>query len=222
MNSGNQYYYQCRIEGLIDFIYSGDAARALFEDCEIVFVYEETHPEGGYVCAPRTAPDAPYGLIFNNCVITSEEGCKDGTFHLARPWGPNACIYWIDCYMGAAINAKNPYADMSGNLYTEARFYECGSYGPGYAVNGDRRQISPAGAESLLAGLGWDPDSTMQTVNDAYIGEIIDPTPEEPTPEEPTPEDPMPEDPTPEEPTPEDPTPEEPTPEEPAPEEPTP
>ena len=222
MNSGNQYYYQCRIEGLIDFIYSGDAARALFEDCEIVFVYEETHPEGGYVCAPRTAPDAPYGLIFNNCVITSEEGCKDGTFHLARPWGPNACIYWIDCYMGAAINAKNPYADMSGNLYTEARFYECGSYGPGYAVNGDRRQISPAGAESLLAGLGWDPDSTMQTVNDAYIGEIIDPTPEEPTPEDPTPEEPTPEEPTPEDPTPEEPTPEEPTPEEPAPEEPAP
>ena len=213
MNSGNQYYYQCRIEGLIDFIYSGDAARALFEDCEIVFVYEETHPEGGYVCAPRTAANAPYGLIFNNCVITSEEGCTDGTFRLARPWGPDACIYWIDCYMGAAINRDNPYADMSGNLYTEARFYECGSYGPGYAVNENRRQISPAGAESLLAGLGWDPDSTMQTVNDAYIGEIIDPTPEDPTPEDPTPEDPTPEDPTPEDPTPEDPTPEDPTPE---------
>ena len=222
MNSGHQYFYQCRIEGLIDFIYSGNEARALFEDCEIVFVYEDGHSDGGYVCAPRTATDAPYGLIFNNCVITSEEGCTDGKFRLARPWGPDACIYWIDCYMGAAINAENPYADMSGNLNTEARFYECGSYGPGYAVNENRRQISPEGAESLLAGLGWDPDGTMQAVSDSYIGEIVDPTPEDPTPEDPTPEDPTPEDPTPEDPTPEDPTPEDPTPEDPTPEDPTP
>ena len=40
MHAGNQYYRNCRIEGLIDFIYSGDDARALFEDCELVFVYE--------------------------------------------------------------------------------------------------------------------------------------------------------------------------------------
>ena len=176
MNEGNQYYDRCRIEGLIDFIYSGDAARAVFNDCEIVFVYEETHPDGGYVCAPRTAADAQYGLIFNNCVITSEEGCGDGTFHLARPWGPDAFIYWINCYMGSAINADEPYADMSGNAYTEARFYECGSYGPGYAVNADRRQISPAAAEALLENLGWNPEEALQSVNDSYVDpSVIDP-----------------------------------------------
>ena len=176
MNEGNQYYDRCRIEGLIDFIYSGDAARAVFNDCEIVFVYEETHPDGGYVCAPRTAADAQYGLIFNNCVITSEEGCEDGTFHLARPWGPDAFIYWINCYMGSAINTDEPYADMSGNAYTEARFYECGSYGPGYAVNADRRQISPAAAETLLANLGWNPEEALQSVNDSYVDPaVIDP-----------------------------------------------
>lgn len=176
MNEGNQYYDRCRIEGLIDFIYSGDAARAVFNDCEIVFVYEETHPDGGCVCAPRTAADAQYGLIFNNCVITSEERCEDGTFHLARPWGPDAFIYWINCYMGSAINADEPYADMSGNAYTEARFYECGSYGPGYAVNADRRQISPAAAEALLANLGWNPEEALQSVNDSYVDPaVIDP-----------------------------------------------
>ena len=192
MHSGNQYYSNCRIEGLIDFIYSGDDARALFEDCEIVFVYEETHPEGGYVCAPRTAADALYGLIFNNCVITSEEGCVDGTYRLARPWGPDACIYWIDCYMGSAIDKNEPYADMSGNLHTEARFYECGSYGPGYAVNADRRQISPAAAEVLLADPGWNPSEASQAVSEAYVGDIVTEEPEEPeNPGEPeTPDDP--------------------------------
>ena len=190
MNAGHQYFYQCRIEGLIDFIYSGDDARALFEDCEIVFVYEETHPEGGYVCAPRTAADASYGLIFNNCVITSEDGCVDGTFCLARPWGTNASIHWINCYMGSAINAEEPYADMSGNLHTAARFYECGSYGPGYAVNADRRQVSQTAAQNLLSdvSLGWEPDSAVQTVSDAYVGTMT--PPEEPTTEETTTEEP--------------------------------
>ena len=180
MHAGNQYYRNCRIEGLIDFIYSGDDARALFEDCELVFVYEETHPEGGYVCAPRTEADAPYGLIFNHCVITSEEGCVDGTYRLARPWGPDACIYWIGCYMGSAIDKDEPYADMSGNLHTEARFYECGSYGPGYAVNADRRQISPSAAEALLADLGWNPCETSQAISESYIGDIVTEEPEEP------------------------------------------
>lgn len=173
MHSGNQYYYQCRIEGLIDFIYSGDDARALFEDCDIVFVYEETHPEGGYVCAPRTAADAPYGLIFKDCAITSEEGCVDGTFCLARPWGPTAKICWINCYMGSAINADEPYADMSGNSFMNASFYEYGSYGPGYAVNEFRRQFSPTQAQHLLDSLGWDPSGLISSTGNAYVGDLV-------------------------------------------------
>lgn len=193
MNAGHQYFYQCRIEGLIDFIYSGDDARALFEDCEIVFVYEATHSEGGYVCAPKTAAGAPYGLIFDNCSITAEDGCKAGTFHLARPWGPDASIHWINCYMSDAINAEAPYANMSGNLFTAARFFECGSYGPGYAVNADRRQISPAAAKTLLASLEWEPDSAVQDVSGAYVGDmpaLEEPIPDEPATGEPTTEEP--------------------------------
>ena len=47
-----------------------------------------------------------------------------------------------------------PYQEMSGNPYQQARFYECGTYGPGYAVNADRRQISPAQADKLLSVFG--------------------------------------------------------------------
>ena len=43
---------------------------------------------------------------------------------------------------------------MSGNPYQAARFYECGSYGPGSAVNNDRRQISPTRAAALLSIFG--------------------------------------------------------------------
>lgn len=112
-----------------------------FDDCEIVFVYEGTK-NSGYVCAPKTAPEAAYGLTFNNCVITAEEGCSGTGYRLARPWGANAYITWINCYMGKIINSVLPYDSMSGNAYAAARFYEYGTYGPGYAINGDRRQIS--------------------------------------------------------------------------------
>ncbi len=165
IGDGNVYFYKCRIEGLIDFIYSGDTAKALFEDCEIVFVYEETHPEGGYVCAPRTEANSGNGLFFYDCSVTSEPGCEEGTFHLARPWGPDAAIYWINCYLGSAINADEPYADMSGNSFMEANFYEYGSYGLGYKVNEYRKQISPSEAKELL-------EIAVSALGAAYIGNI--------------------------------------------------
>ena len=154
IDKGKQTFTNCRIEGLIDFIYSGDDAQVLFNDCEIVFVYEPTHSEGGIVCAPRTAADADCGLVFYRCSVTAEDGCNGDAFRLARPWGPDAAVYWIDCYMSGVLNVEIPYQEMSGNPYQQARFYECGTYGPGYAVNADRRQISPAQADKLLSVFG--------------------------------------------------------------------
>ena len=149
MDAGVQTYTNCRIEGAIDFIYSGNAAQALFNDCEIVYVYEPTR-SSGVICAPRTAEDADCGLVFYRCSIIAEEGCTPDTLSLARPWGADAAVYWIDCYMSDAVDMEEPYHDMSGNSFLAARFYECHSYGPGYAVNTDRRQISRAEAQDLL------------------------------------------------------------------------
>lgn len=174
MHSGHQYYYKCRIEGLIDYIYSGDAARSFFNDCELVFVYESTK-NSGYVCAPKTAVDAAYGLTFYNCVVTAEEGCNGTGYLLARPWGADAYITWIDCYMGKSVNKTLPYSDMSGNAYTEARFYEYGTYGPGYAVNADRRQISSSKAKQMISSdfLGWTPDSVTAEISTGhYVGSV--------------------------------------------------
>ncbi|HIW81990.1 MAG TPA: hypothetical protein H9742_10840 [Candidatus Acetatifactor stercoripullorum] len=175
MHSGKQYYYKCLVEGLIDFIYSGDAARAFFEECELRFVYESTK-KSGYVCAPKTASDAAYGLTFYNCVITSEEGCSGTGYLLARPWGPDAYITWIDCYMGKAVNELAPYGAMSGNQHQDARFFEFGSYGPGYAINADRRQISPTKAAQMVSAdyLGWNPKSYIGGISTGYyVGTMV-------------------------------------------------
>ena len=175
LHSGKQYYHKCVIEGLVDFIYSGEKARAFFNDCEICFVYEPTKTSG-YVCAPKTAADAAYGLTFYNCVITGEEGCSGSGYLLARPWGPDAYITWINCYMGKVLNELAPYGDMSGNMHENARFYEFGTFGPGFAINEDRRQISPAKAEEMVSAqyLGWEPGAVAAVLSaEHYVGNIV-------------------------------------------------
>ena len=173
-NKGTQYYYKCYIAGNVDFIY-GNEPRALFNDCKLVFRYN-ANKNSGYVCAPRTSADAAYGLTFYKCQVLSEDGCSGSKYYLARPWGADAYITWIDCYMGKILraNAANPYADMSGNSAKAARFYEYGSYGPGYAINANRPQISKKKADEMIKinYLGWDPYSVFSAVGINYAGNV--------------------------------------------------
>ena len=173
-NKGTQYYYKCYIAGNVDFIY-GNEPRALFNDCKLVFRYN-ANKNSGYVCAPKTSADAAYGLTFYKCQVLSEDGCSGNKYYLARPWGADAYITWIDCYMGKILraNAANPYADMSGNSAKAARFYEYGSYGPGYAINANRSQISKKKADEMIKinYLGWDPYSVFSAVGINYAGNV--------------------------------------------------
>lgn len=173
-NGGTQYYYKCYIAGNVDFIY-GNEPRALFNECKLAFRYN-ANKNSGYVCAPKTGALAAYGLTFNNCQVISEEGCSGSKYYLARPWGQDAYITWINCYMGKMIraNSANPYSDMSGALASKARFYEFGSFGPGYAININRRQISKSTADSMITAsyLGWDPYSAVTDIGTEYIGNI--------------------------------------------------
>ena len=128
----------------------------------------------GYVSAPKTAEDSAYGLTFNNCVITAEDGCTGSEYLLARPWGATGNVNFINCYMGKAINKIAPYKDWNCTV-EESRFYECGTYGPGYLINTDRKQISPAKAAELTsaAGLGWDPVKSAADLSaNYYVGSV--------------------------------------------------
>lgn len=173
-NGGTQYYYKCYIAGNVDFIYGNDP-RALFNDCRLVFRYN-ANKNSGYVCAPKASADAAYGLTFNNCQILSEDGCSGSKYYLARPWGADAYITWINCYMGKILSgtAKKPYSDMSGNKAENARFFEYGTYGPAYVINADRRQISKKKAEEMVSAdyLGWNPYTTVTEEGTAYKGSV--------------------------------------------------
>nr|WP_304218152.1 pectinesterase family protein [Fredinandcohnia onubensis] len=171
-NSNHQYYYKSHILGNVDFIYG--SAQALFEDTDIVFRYN-ANKNSGYVSAPRTDKAEKYGYIFYNSRITAEEGASGSKYLLARPWGPDGAATFINTYMSDIINKETPYADMSGNLAVNARFYEYYSYGGGFAIHSGRPQISKSQAEEMVTPsyLGWDPHSVITaTSKNEYVGNV--------------------------------------------------
>lgn len=172
-NVGKQYYYKCMITGNVDFIYGNDP-RALFNDCDLIFRYNGVK-NSGYLSAPKTSETAAYGLTFYDCRILSEEGCSGSKYRLGRPWGADGYLTFINTYMGRVINGEESYDDMSGNSYRKARFFEFGSYGPSYAINENRRQISPAKAEAMLGSslLGWEPEKESSSRSADYKGSVI-------------------------------------------------
>ena len=63
---------------------------------------------------------------------------------------------------------------MSGNLAANARFFEYGSYGPAFAINSNRRQISATKANEMTSTsyLGWDPYTSVGTIGTKYTGTV--------------------------------------------------
>lgn len=160
-NGGSQYFYQCYIEGDVDFIFGG--ARAVFEECEIFSLDRKSSTNNGYVTAASTLINEPYGYLFINSRLLSN--APDGTVHLGRPWHPGgnpdaiASVVFMNSYLGAHINPEG-WTDMSGFSAADARFYEYQNYGPGAVINESRRQLTDEEAkeytiENVLK--GWNP-----------------------------------------------------------------
>lgn len=164
-----QYFSKCYITGNVDFIYG--RGRSYFEDCDIVGRYTQYKKDGCF-SAPRTDSSNKYGYVFDNCRFTSENGIGNGTYRLARPWGADAAIAYINCYMGACVLSTG-YGDMSGNSYKNARFAEYKSFGPGAAVNQDRKQLYNADeyTKDNVFGAGMSSAFDCSSVNSRYIDE---------------------------------------------------
>ncbi|MDO5560013.1 MAG: pectinesterase family protein [Oscillospiraceae bacterium] len=137
-----QYYYKCYITGNVDFIYG--RARAFFDECDIVGRYTQYKKDGCF-CAPRTSLENQYGFVFNKCNFKGENGVAQKSYRLGRPWGADASMTFLKCYMDASVKDEC-YSDMGDNLYVNARFSEYNSYGSGAAVNSTRPQLNDSQA----------------------------------------------------------------------------
>ncbi len=106
--TGKGWFYKCYVEGDTDFIWmESTGIVALYEECEIVSVYDEnasTH--ASYILAPRANVENSLGkgaVIFNSTVTLSE---NQDTYLFRNPWGTNTSYY----NQGAFVNVS-----FSGN-----------------------------------------------------------------------------------------------------------
>lgn len=176
IKNGNFYLQRSYVLGNVDFMW-GQNCKVIFDDCDLVFRYSASK-NSGYYTAFNTDPSAPYGAIYHNCRFTSESSCGGTKYLLGRPYKNVSATAFVNCYMGSVINKDWGYSDWNGmelstneEVYANTRYFECGSYGPGFAVNVNRRQISQAGADALMSGdkAAW--ESKASTLGNLYIGD---------------------------------------------------
>ncbi len=158
-NVGTALFERCLIVGSYDFIFG--AGRVWFEGCEILSrprPGETADKMGdGYIAAPSTPIDQPFGFVFHRCRLTKEAETAKASVFLGRPWRPTttfpdgrygdprfvAAASYLDCWMDDHIAPEGWtemwYTGRDGNPRTmlqpeEVRFSQHGSVGPGAAA----------------------------------------------------------------------------------------
>jgi len=119
--ASRQYYYQCYIEGTVDFIFG--SSTAVFDKCEIFC------KKAGYITASSSPDSAKYGYVFMNSKITGN--AAEDSFYLGRPWRPYAKSVFINCELGKMIKPEG-WHNWAKETNEKTAFYaEYGSKGPG-------------------------------------------------------------------------------------------
>jgi pectin methylesterase-like acyl-CoA thioesterase len=153
--NARSYIDDSYIEGTVDFIF-GDGV-AVIQDSQI----HEKRATGGPITAAKTPASRAYGFLFHRCDLTSSAAAGSST--LGRPWGPDAQVLYRESTLGAHINTAQPWTNMSGNTWQNARFSEYRNTGPGAGSGSNRPQLTDAQAaehtpQRYLAGTdGWNP-----------------------------------------------------------------
>lgn len=179
---GLSLFRECEITGCTDFIYGG--GRALFERCDIVSRLRPGQDFNGFITAPDTDIDQPYGLVFLDCTLRKERGVAAHTVALGRPWRHRKTIggvtygderavgqaAFIRCWMDDHIVPEGWYrmhytTKEGGRAFMEpeeARFFEYDGRGPGAgAASSRRRMLTPEHAARFTPANilgGWIPE----------------------------------------------------------------
>jgi pectinesterase len=154
-DAGRSLFERCLITGSYDFIFG--AGRAYFEGCEIRSRPRPADPLDGYIVAPSTPIEQPFGLVFHKCRLTKEAGTRIGSVYLGRPWRPSGTFpdgrygdprfvgatafidCWMDDHVAPAGWTEMWYTGRDGNPRTmlqpeDARFSQYAAKGPGAAA----------------------------------------------------------------------------------------
>jgi pectin methylesterase-like acyl-CoA thioesterase len=165
-NRNKQYYYNSFIQGDVDFIFG--AATAVFENCEINSVDRVGVIPKGYIAAPSTLEETPYGFFFLNSKLTSNI-TEVGSVYLGRPWHPSSIktpvkssVVYKNCEIGKHISEIG-WSEMSGQLPQDNFMFEYGSTGEGAKLSSTRLSLTIEQASNFTkekALQGWDATSS--------------------------------------------------------------
>ncbi|HEY1093930.1 MAG TPA: pectinesterase family protein [Glycomyces sp.] len=160
-----QYFHDCYVEGDVDFIFG--RGTAVFDGCRIHSLNRGSTTNNGYIVAPSTEITNPYGMLFYQCELTSN--APNNSVYLGRPWPAGGSttargqVLYRQTVMGAHIRTAEPWSDMSGLAWEDARLREYQNTGPGATVNANRPQMSSGDAANyepvdyLRGSDGWNP-----------------------------------------------------------------
>jgi pectin methylesterase-like acyl-CoA thioesterase len=154
-DSARAYLVGSYVEGTVDFIFGGGTL--VLDNCDIY----EKRSTGGPITAASTPATKTYGFLFYRSRIRG--AAASGTTNLGRPWRPDAQVLYRESTLDAVVNTSQPWTDMSGNLWQNARFLEYRNTGAGAGTGANRPQLSDAQAanytpQRYLAGAdGWNP-----------------------------------------------------------------
>ncbi|WP_374975591.1 pectinesterase family protein [Microbacterium trichothecenolyticum] len=160
----------CEIEGDVDFVYG--RATALIEGGVVRSVGR------GYIAAPSTARENPRGFLFWNVDVVGD--LEPGSVRLGRPWHPGGKpdaigqALFAHCRLGAHISPE-PWEEMGGFAWQDARFAEFGNSGPGAGGGPDRPHLDAAPDRASWLE-GWtpapvSPDPRIVVVSDSTASE---------------------------------------------------
>ena len=174
-DAGRHYFYQCDIMGHVDFIFG--AGQAVFENSNIISRNRENKNPTGYITAPSTPINYPFGFLFIDCCLIKETpDIPTGSVRLGRPRHPSAdprasgSAVFIKCYrddhLGPIGYAPISSRDSTGQriwfeVEKNSRFFEYGCYGPGAIKSSSRPVLSKnAAAWYTISNVlnGWIPE----------------------------------------------------------------
>src|SRR5207253_11280450 len=125
-DNSRQYYYNCYIEGTVDFIFG--ASTALFDHCTVF------GKRGGYYTAASTPENHKFGYVFLNCKITGD--APPNSYLLGRPWRPFAKTVFMNCDLSNAVKAEGWYNWGKVENEKTAFYAEYKNRGEGASISG--------------------------------------------------------------------------------------
>ena len=157
-DDSRQIYYQCYIEGTVDFIFG--PATCWFDRCELHAI------SNGYLTAASTPADHPYGYVFYKCRVTADS--KATSFYLGRPWRNWASVIFDRCELPASVRPEGWHNWKDPQRERTARYFEYRCTGEGADLSKRvswMRQLSVSEASELKprkvlakAGIAWNPN----------------------------------------------------------------